>query len=88
MIDRMAYRNVLDMIWEAHPQSLEAHPTLKMYALAHESRLATFFLAEERPWIFETLSAVARSMGFGQILDTQRQHAQNVVALTLLPAPP
>jgi len=87
MLHRMASRNLLDMIWETNPASLNAHPTLKMYALAHESRLATFFLAEERPWIFENLSAVAQAMGLGEILDTYRQHAQAVVDLTRLPAP-
>jgi hypothetical protein len=79
MIKRLAYRKLLDHIWENTPQHLNAHPILKMYALAHETRLATFFLAEERPWVFESISALADQLGLQELLTKHKTHAHRVV---------
>ncbi len=78
MIDRMPYRKTLDFIWKNHPNSLNAHPLLKMYALAHESRLATFFLAEERPWIFDTIKSLSEQLGLKQNLLDYCAHAHTI----------
>jgi hypothetical protein len=79
MLRRMAYRKTLDSLWNNAPQQLNAHPTLKMYALAHESRLATFFLAEERPWIFDSIQHLATKVGIGPTLKEAILKADTVI---------
>lgn len=81
MLRRIPYRMVLADIWSKSPQLLEAYPVLKMYALAHEGRIATFFLAEERPWIFQEIEVLSRVWGVYDLLERYTLHAQQCIAL-------